>query len=166
LGDYWNVKGVQVGIALLLVFAGGSGAAVARGFQPLSFTAVSERDFWLLGTVPCQGGRCTAIVRTTDGGRSFTAVNAPALPRSGTTPELRFADRRDGFAFVRWTGLFYATHDGGSTWRPLRLGRILGFATGAGNAYVVTPGRLERSPVSFNAWRSQPLPFAGRRLPA
>ena len=44
--------------------------AVPAGFQPVSFTAVSERDFWLLGTVPCHGGRCTAIVRTTDGGRS------------------------------------------------------------------------------------------------
>jgi photosystem II stability/assembly factor-like uncharacterized protein len=133
--------------------------SVAAGFQPLSFTAVSERDFWLLGTVPCQGRRCTAIIRTTNGGRTFAAVNAPALPTSGNTPELRFADHLDGFAFVRWRGIFYATHDGGATWRRLRLGRVLGFATGAGQVFVATSRRLEYSPVSANAWQSRPLPF-------
>jgi hypothetical protein len=48
------VKTLPAAIALFLVLAGNSGAAVPGGFQPLSFTAVSERDFWLLGTVPCQ----------------------------------------------------------------------------------------------------------------
>jgi photosystem II stability/assembly factor-like uncharacterized protein len=152
----------------LLVFAiaglgSSSGAAIRRsvpsGFQPLSFTAVSERDFWLLGTVPCRRGGCTAAVRTTDGGKTFTTINAPALPSSGYTPELRFADRHDGFAFVRWRGLFFATHDGGATWRRLRLGRVLGFATGARTVFVATARRLESSPVSANAWRARPLPF-------
>ena len=161
-----------VGIVLFLAFglSSSSGAAVRKssvpaGFEPVSFTAVSERDFWLLGTVPCRQGRCTAIVRTTDGGRRFAAIHAPALPTSGTTPELRFANRHDGFAFVRWRGLFYATHDGGAGWQRLALGRILGFATGAGNVYVVTSRRLERSPVSFNAWHAQPLPFAADGSP-
>jgi photosystem II stability/assembly factor-like uncharacterized protein len=144
--------------------ASSSDAAVARssvpaGFEPVSFTAVSERDFWLLGTVPCHGSRCTAIVRTKDGGRSFAAVHAPALPTSGNTPELRFADRLDGFAFIPWRGVFYATHDGGASWRRLALGRVLGFATGAGNVYVVTSRRLEYSRVFANAWHSRPLPF-------
>ena len=161
--DHSIVKRLLVGLVVLLAFGSSPGAAVSRsvpsGFQPVSFTAVSERDFWLLGTVPCGHGRCSAIVRTTDGGRSFAAINAPALPTSGNTPELRFADHSDGFAFVPWRGLFYATHDGGATWRRLALGRILGFATGAGNVYVVTSSRLERSPVSTDAWHAQPLPF-------
>jgi photosystem II stability/assembly factor-like uncharacterized protein len=135
-------------------------SSVPAGFQPVSFTAVSESDFWLLGTVRCHGRRCTAIVRTTDGGRSFAAVGAPALPVSGTTPELRFADHLDGFAFVRWSGLFYATHDGGASWQRLRLGRVLGFATGAGKVYVVTSRRLEYSRVAANAWHARPLPFS------
>jgi photosystem II stability/assembly factor-like uncharacterized protein len=151
----------------LVLFVGlgtSSGAAVPNssvpaGFQPGSFTAISERSFWLLGTVPCHGARCTAIVRTTDGGRSFVAIPAPALPTSGTTPELRFADRLDGFAFVPWRGLVYATHDGGATWRRLALGRLVAFATGSGNVYVVTSRRLEYSRVSANAWRARPLPF-------
>ena len=157
----------------LVLFVGlgtSSGAAVpARsvpaGFEPVSFTAVSERSFWLLGTVPCSGGRCTAIVRTTDGGRRFVTIHAPALPTSGTTPELRFADRLDGFAFVPWRGLFYATHDGGATWRRLALGRLVAFATGSGNVYVATSRRIEYSPVSTNAWHARPLPFTSDGSP-
>jgi hypothetical protein len=162
-------------LSLVLVVIAGPGrtadaaratAAVPAAFEPVSFTAVSERDFWLLGTASCRGGRrCTAIVRTADGGRTFAAVRAPALPTSGTTPQLRFADRLDGFAFVPWSGLFYATHDGGASWRRLALGRVLGFATGAGNVYVVTSRRLEYSRVSADAWHSQPLPFASDGSP-
>lgn len=163
-----GVSRAVLGVVLVVTLAGcgsSSDAAVARGsvpagFEPVSFTAVSERDFWLLGTVPCQSGRCTAIVRTTDGGRSFAAIHAPALPSSGTIPELRFADRLDGFAFVLWRGLFYATHDGGASWQRLALGRVLGFATGAGNVYVVTSRRLEHSRVSANAWHTRSLPFS------
>ncbi len=140
--------------------AGVGRSSVPAGFEPVSFTAVAERDFWLLGTVPCHHGRCTAIVRTTDGGRSFAAISAPALPKTGTTPELRFADRLDGFVFVPWRGLFYATHDGGASWQRLVLGRVLGFATGAGNVDVVTSNRLEHSRVSANAWHTRPLPFS------
>jgi photosystem II stability/assembly factor-like uncharacterized protein len=153
------------GVVVLLAFVPASSpGAVARssvpiGFQPISFTAVSERDFWLLGTVPCRRSRCAAIVRTSDGGRSFVALHAPPLPTAATTPELRFADHRDGFAFVRWSGLFYATHDGGASWQRVRLGRVLGFATGAGNVYVVTSRRLEQSPASVKAWHARPLPF-------
>jgi photosystem II stability/assembly factor-like uncharacterized protein len=150
-----------LGILLVAIvgLGGSADAAVPRssvtaGFQPISFTAVSERDFWLLGTVPCRARGCTAIVRTTNGGRSFSSVPAPAVPTSGRFPELRFADRLDGFAFVRWSGLFFTTHDGGATWRRLRLGRILGFATPAGRAFVVTSRRLEYSRASANAWRS------------
>lgn len=165
MSDHSFVNRLLLGLALLAAFGcgGRSGAALTRsvpaGFQPLSFTAVSERDFWLLGTVPCGRGRCSAVVRTTDGGRRFVAINAPAIPTSGNTPELRFADRRDGFLFIRWRGLFLVTHDGGTSWKRLELGRILGFATGSGNAYVVTSGRLLRSRVSVDGWRGGPLPF-------
>jgi hypothetical protein len=153
-------------LALLVLVVLGSGAGTAApkrsvpaGFRPLSFTAVSERDFWLLGTVPCDGHRCTSIVRTTDGGRSFTVLTAPTLPSSGNTPVLRFADHTDGFAFVPWSGWFFSTHDGGVTWKRLNLGRILGFATGAGKVVVATSGRLESSAVFADAWRSRSLPF-------
>ena len=154
--------GIVVFFAIGLLSSASTAApkrSVPAGFQPLSFTAVSERDFWLLGSVPCHGRRCTAIVRTTDGGRSFTAVNAPQLPTSPYVPELRFADHLDGFVFVRWSGRFYATHDGGASWKRLRLGRILGFATGGGRVLVATSRRLESSRVSADSWQSRRLPF-------
>lgn len=158
-GDDSVVRTLLSGIALFLVLVGSSGAAVPTGFRPLSFTAVSERDFWLLGTAQCPRGRCTAIIRTTDGGKSFTRVNAPELPRSGTAPELRFADRSDGFLYVPWRGLFFATHDGGATWRQRVLGPIRGFATGGGHVYVALAQTLSIGRVSVNGGLDRPLPF-------
>jgi photosystem II stability/assembly factor-like uncharacterized protein len=138
-------------------------------FEPQSFTAISENDYWVLGTVRHEGRLRFSILRTTDGGRSFETIGAPQLPTEGTVPTLRFADRRDGFAFVLgFGGTFFATHDGGTTWQKLRLGTVLAFETARGNVYVVTARcsrpacsryRLERSPAWSNAWRPQALPF-------
>jgi photosystem II stability/assembly factor-like uncharacterized protein len=138
----------------------------------VSFTAVSDSDYWVLGSVPCRSGRCSSILRTTDGGSSFASIPAPPLPAVGAvaTATLRFADRLDGFAFVTGVGgVFYATHDGGATWRRLALGTVLAFASGGGNVYAVTARcslprctgyRFERSPVSADAWRATAMPFA------
>ena len=133
----------------------------------VSFTAVSERSYWVLTTGGC---RCFAILRTTNGGGTFVRLAAPPLPASGTTPFLRFADRDDGFAFVPGPGgRFYATHDGGRTWSEGSVGSVLAFATGGGSVYLVTAQcttarcsdyRFERAPVSGGAWSSRPLPFA------
>jgi hypothetical protein len=152
-----------------VVVQGHPARATAVRFNPVSFTAVSENDFWLLGTVPCSRGSCLSIRRTTDGGRTFTPVAAPPLPRRPQTPVLRFADRSDGFAYVPGAGgAFFATHDGGATWRRQRIGTVLAFATGGGDAYLVTASctkaacygyRLLRSPVSANGWMRGRLPF-------
>jgi hypothetical protein len=164
MSDHPSVKRLLLpGLLVLVGFAGGSAAAVSRtvppGFQPFSFTAVSEHDFWLLGGVPCAQGRCTAIVRTTDGGKSFTAIDTPIVPTSGITPELRFATKRDGFLFVRWRGLFFETHDGGATWTRDVLGPVLAFASAGGTRYVATRHLLAYAPVSAKRWRSRPFPF-------
>ena len=135
----------------------------------VSFTAVSEHDYWVLGTERC---RCFTILRTTNGGRSYVRIAAPPLPMSGTTPFLRFVDRRDGFAFVPGVGgRFFATHDGGRSWARVRRGTLLAFATGGGNVFVVrarctqarcSAYRFERASVSGGPWSSRPLPFAPR----
>ena len=140
------------------------------GFEPVSFTAVSD---WLLGSVACRTGRCTSILRTTDGGASFASIPAPTLSgagRAGVAPTLLFADRLDGFAFLTGIrGVFYATHDGGATWHRLALGNVLAFATAGGNAYAVTARcslqrcteyRFERSRVHADAWNAKAMPFA------
>ncbi|HEX3806317.1 MAG TPA: hypothetical protein VHV52_06010 [Gaiellaceae bacterium] len=135
---------------------------VPAGFDPVSFTAISADEFWLLGN--------GVIARTVNGGKTFAALPAPPLPASsGLTPELRFADRNDGFAFATGLGgALYATHDAGATWNKIPTRTILAFATGDHYAFVVsaqcaTNGcsdyRLERAPVSSDAWTSAPLPF-------
>jgi photosystem II stability/assembly factor-like uncharacterized protein len=62
----------------------------------------------------------------------------------------------------------FATHDGGTTWRRLRLGDVLAFATARRHAYAVTARcsaerctrfRLEHSDVGTNGWRARTLPF-------
>jgi photosystem II stability/assembly factor-like uncharacterized protein len=142
------------------------------GFVPLSFTAISESDYWVLGSHSCTGGRCTAIVRTTDGGTTFSSIRAPELQNVGAPggeATLRFADHDDGWAFVIGAGgAFYATHDGGASWHPVEQRNLIAFATGAGYVYAVTASctpdrcsafRFERSPVSHDAWTSSAMPF-------
>jgi hypothetical protein len=143
---------------------------VPARFAPESFTAVSDRDYWLLGRIPCRDGRCHAIVATTDGGKTFVRINTPPLPKNRATPTLRFADRRDGFAYVpQAVGVLYATHDGGVSWQRLGLGDVLAFAIAGGRAYAVAAHcslqgcvrhRFDRAPVGSNRWAATALPFA------
>jgi hypothetical protein len=146
--------------------------SVPVGFVPLSFTAISDSDYWVLGSVPCARGRCTAIARTTDGGASFSAIPAPELQdvgAAGAQPNLRFAERDDGWAFVNGDGgAFYVTHDGGASWHPVARRSLIAFATGGGYVYAVTARctpdscgafRFERAPVSRDAWTTSAMPF-------
>ena len=156
--------------------SGPAGGPVPVRFTPVSFTAISEDDYWVLGTAPCRNPVCTSIVRTTDGGGHFVGIPAPVVPLAATNDspsisDLRFADPLDGFAYgfsTDNTGAFYATHDGGTTWHPVALGDVLAFGTGRGTAYAVTAQcssgmcahyQLRRSPVSQDSWSSSPLPL-------
>lgn len=147
--------------------------AVPAGFVPSSFTAISDSDYWVLGSVPCASGRCTAIAGTTDGGASFSSIRAPELQNMGAPgaqPNLRFADHDDGWAFVTGAGgAFYVTHDGGASWHSVGQRNLIAFATSGGYVYAVTARctpdsctafRFERSPVSREAWTSSAMPFA------
>ncbi len=147
-------------------------------FHPLSFTAVSADEYWLLGLGKCQDSWCTSIVHTTDGGKHFSKVSAPSSPvgpaqgpGSSTSyiDTLRFVTPLDGFAFgIRSSAPFWATTDGGASWRKIDLGRILAFASSGGYAYAVTAscdqnGRcshaaLRRSPVGSSSWSTLSIP--------
>lgn len=165
--SHWGAL-VACALVALCVCGSGSAGSAAR-FSPVSFTAIGEHDYWLLGRVTCRARRCFSILRTTDGGRGFARLPAPALPAEGTAPTLRFADRLDGYAFVPGVGgVLYVTHDGARTWRRVALGSVLAFATGGGNVYAVTAScspqrctryRFERSPVATDAWTARALPF-------
>jgi photosystem II stability/assembly factor-like uncharacterized protein len=159
-------------VSVTTTAAPSTGSAVPVGFVPQSFTAISDSDYWVLGSVPCPGGRCTAIARTTDGGASFSSVRAPDLQNvgaAGAQPNLRFADHDDGWAFVNGDGgAFYVTHDGGASWHHVGRRSLIAFATGGGYVYAVTARctpdscsafRFERAPVSLDAWTTSVMPF-------
>lgn len=176
--------------------AGGQpvGGPVPAGFDPVSFTAVSPNEYWLLGDAPCSNAVCTSIVRTTNGGASFVGIPAPPAPlgtagvgpQSGTAVAtsaggvntLRFADPLDGYAYSPGPGgAFWDTHDGGGHWaEPSFLpGRVLlGFGTGAGYAFALVGSCadgscssmvLERSPVSSDSWSPVDLPVPAGAAP-
>ena len=98
---------------------GPAGGPVPADFQPVSVTFVSASRGWLLGSSTCAGSSCAAILRTTDGGRTWVRIPAPATriapdaPAGTGVSELRFATSLDGWAFGPD---LWATHDGGATW--------------------------------------------------
>jgi hypothetical protein len=151
------------------------------GFDPVSFTAISPSDFWLLGAVPCANPVCASILRTTDGGRHFVTVAAPPVAlstggaASGAIDTLRFATTLDGYAFDAQSfrsaddtsSPIWETTDGGSHWRQTDLRHVLAFATGGGFAYVVTGDcregvcrrlLLRRAVLGTDSWNSTALP--------
>ena len=139
------------------------GGPVPRGFLPASVTFVSARDGWVLGTTKtCAHAPCTSVLRTTNGGRSWAGIPAPkfrlaSLGTSQGLQRLRFATRRDGFAYG---SQLWVTHNGGSSWHRVRQvpGLISDLETAGGAAYAVTTtGTAQRqtvyeSPVGRDAW--------------
>jgi photosystem II stability/assembly factor-like uncharacterized protein len=104
------------------------GSAVPAGFEPVSATFVSSADGWVLGTVRCNGSRCPAIVRTTDGGATWSSIPAPRTTieaAGGLTGKgisaLRFANASNGWAFGPE---LWATHNGGTTWARVAIGGL------------------------------------------
>ena len=125
------------------------GTAVPAGFEPLSFTAVSTKQWWLLGFAPCGHKECEALVTTTDAGGTFRRLPAPggafgtANTQSPALSQVRFADPEDGWLWG--PGGFYATHDGGTSWAAISLpGTVSALRAAAGAAYaVITPPNPE-----------------------
>ena len=126
--------------------AGPAGGPVPHGFRPQSVTFVSAQDGWVLGTAPCSTNVCTSVVRTTDGGRTWTGIPAPheqvaagsgAIGTGTGLSVLRFADHRNGYAFGDH---LWATTDGGAHWTRQHLpgpGSIAALATADGTVYVL-----------------------------
>jgi photosystem II stability/assembly factor-like uncharacterized protein len=154
-----------------------SGGPVPSGFDPVSFTAVSDNEFWLLGEAPCTNPVCTSIVRTTDGGAHFVGIPAPTSAldvgtgTAGGIDTLRFADALDGYAYdTNPGGAFWDTRDGGAQWSQpsFMSGRgLLAFGTGAGYAFALVGTCqngscahvvLERSPLSSDDWTPLDVP--------
>ncbi|MHB1986616.1 MAG: hypothetical protein ACYCSF_01315 [Acidimicrobiales bacterium] len=144
-------------------------------FDPVSFTSVSLREWWVLGSVVCHGSKiCPVILKTTDGGHAFERVPAPPAPLSagngtlGTNPgisELRFADSLHGWAYGPQ---LWATADGGKNWvRQAVPGAVTDVEAARGETYALscepTSGscpnmRLYQSPIGSDTWQAVRLP--------
>jgi photosystem II stability/assembly factor-like uncharacterized protein len=144
-----------VAVVATAAYARGSARGVPRGFDPETAAAVGTRDLWVLGAYSCESTRCVALVRSADAGRHFRRAAVPPFSPRGTIPTVRFANERDGFAYVQYASRLYTTHDGGSSWRRAGpAGNVISFAVSGRDAYVVTSRRAyERSPVEKDAWR-------------
>ena len=148
-------------------------------FYPVSFTAVSADQYWLLGQERCQNSWCTTIIHTTDGGKHFSKVSTPPFPIGPTQAPgvysryidtLRFVTPLDGFAFgIQSSTPSWATTDGGTTWKKTDLGEILAFASSSGYVYAVTASScdkygkcsnlaLKRLRVGTSTWSTITLP--------
>lgn len=157
---------------------GPPGGPVPADFNPVSVTATSPDDAWVLGQATCGGSVCSAIVRTTDGGRHWAGLPPAPIADTSEAPNsidaLRFATPLVGYAFgaqpFRGSASrtpIWQTTDGGGHWRRLALANVRAFATSAGDVDVVTGacrngvcGRLtfRRAPLGTVTWRSTVLP--------
>lgn len=141
-----------------------------KGFDPVSFTAVSLDHWWVLGYTPCHAGHCFAIAETLNGGATFSKVSVPrglAVGANGGVDggvQIRFADSSDGF--VIGSGLWATTDDGAVWTRQQVSGSVTAVEAANGKAFALACGPkhcslLEES-VGSGAWRAVALP---RQLP-
>ena len=118
----------------------------------------------MFGQAPCSSGSCSAILRTADGGATWSSVTAPAVPFShgedpGGVSHIRFANPSDGWLFGPD---LWSTHDGGGHWAKVALpGAVSGSAvtaleTSAGAVHAISTADdhllLDSSPVATDAW--------------
>ncbi len=179
-----KVLWVAIGAVLLTVVtfsplqaSGAKTIPVPKGFIANSITWLTPSHGWILGSAPCQRHRCTDVITSTDGGRSWTLlgkVPAPleqlAYPSYGVT-EIRFMSASVGWAFG--TSL-YVTTNGGASWQPQPIPggahHVVALATGSRDSYVVVssckfdtglscqkPLTLLRRSAAGGVWKKVPL---------
>ena len=162
-----------------------SAAPVPAAFEPMSATFVSAEKGWVLGSIPCGTARCPAIVRTLDGGVTWSSIGVPGTKVGGRAPgsiggsagisSLRFADPLDGWAFGPE---LWATHDGGVTWEQVSIvglpagATVAALETASGTVHAVLYDgaqdfRIASSRVGSEGWRvaSVPIPVGAGPVP-
>lgn len=146
-----------------VVDCGGAGGNAVRSFQvvrhppfdPVSVRAISPTEWWVLGD--------NAIAHTTDAGAHFTKIPVPLRTlRVGHIGliQLQFADASDGYLYGK---RLFATHDGGHSWRRIRLGGRVSTMTASGGTVYATVGgyrhsAIMRSVAGSDSWAMLPTP--------
>jgi photosystem II stability/assembly factor-like uncharacterized protein len=146
-------RALALGALPALLLAVGAGSASAQpgsgtpppppGFETQSASFVSAQTGFVLGARHCSILPCRALLeKTTNGGKHWTAVNAPAVkltehysdkPANGVSSVV-FATASDGWLFGP---ALWATTNDGKTWKSVKLpGVVYMMATSGGEAYA------------------------------
>jgi photosystem II stability/assembly factor-like uncharacterized protein len=119
------------------------------GFWPLSVSAVSVDKYWVLGSDDCNAFHCLALKMTSDGGKTFTSLAAPALAgapdgvgaKGWIASEIRFGSGTVGWAYggAGPESYFFQTTDGGKSWSRVTSipGKVLDLVAADGTAWAV-----------------------------
>jgi photosystem II stability/assembly factor-like uncharacterized protein len=130
-------------------------------FQPVSVTATSASQWWVLGTTHRGARHCDSIEHTTDGGSGFDRLPTPPdACGKHRDAELRFADADDGYLYGDH---LLETHDGGQHWHSVHLGGpVLEVAASDGRAYALVGHGHRRllyaSTAGSERWSRLPAP--------
>ncbi|GGU22778.1 hypothetical protein GCM10010178_13500 [Lentzea flava] len=157
----WGKRIAVIAISLLLAGTTASVAHAGTGVVPASTSWVSADRGWVLGLdTLCPAAKCPQLVRTLDGGRSWTRVKTPALSIP-ETDRLRVLFANDAAGMVTDGEQLFVTSNGGTRWEPSGIKGTVG-ALGFDNSgflaviYDGTSSRLLHRELWFGSW--QPVP--------
>ncbi len=156
--------GKRIAVLAISLFMIGTTTAVAHadtGVVPASTSWVSGDRGWVLGLdTLCQTAKCPQLIRTLDGGASWTRVKTPplAIPE---TDRLRVLFANDAAGMVTDGEQLFVTSNGGTRWEPSGIKGTVG-ALGFDHSgflaviYDGTSSRLFHRELWFGSW--QPVP--------
>ncbi len=161
---------VPAATARLAFAAGAPGAADLAYSSLLGASWISATEGWALAVQPCATGTCTRIARTTDAGRHWQVLSAPAAAIGDGTAGCPAGDCLSQVSFASPTiGYLYGpallmTTDGGLTWRVQPGPATETLAIDDGQVYRVAyahggcPGpcqpSLQEAPAGSASWRT------------
>jgi hypothetical protein len=134
--------------------------------QPVSVTALGTKTIFVLGRQPkCLGIMCNVLVRSDDGGKTFTGqpvIGAGKNGRPFAAATVRFGSEQDGWLAG---GDLWSTHDGAQTWSRVPIpGHIQQIEAAAGTVWALVSGSSEedislwRAPIGTDDWSEVDLP--------
>lgn len=157
----WGKRIAVLAVSLLLAATTASVAHASTGVVPASTSWVSADRGWVLGLdTLCQTAKCPQLVRTFDGGATWTRVKTPGLSIP-ETDRLRVAFANDSAGMVTDGEQLFVTSNGGTRWESLGMkGTVgaLGFDSSGFLAVIYdgTSSRLFHRELWFGSW--QPVP--------
>lgn len=133
-------------------------ATVPDDFSPAATTWTSPRFGWVLGYVPCDEGTCSVLLRTLNGGASWSTLRSPGLAPS------EFGNRTHLQATQSWwvTALVASNTEetvvsmsGGESWREVDIpADKVGDLTATTEGIYLTAHATEGDNVTTSLWRS------------